>query len=175
MQTDAYDPHLKPDEIMFKEQVLSGNIYDQLMALTGYSPEQRRKFKAAFFMSVLYGDNSENYSKVHPITKVFRKLYPSVWQFIIDAKTPDGRGKPEDSYKRLSQEMQRRESALMIGAVCGRLAKYHADIPVVTIHDSLMTPPQHVDLVERIILEEFERLGVRPQVKREGAADRKAA
>jgi hypothetical protein len=63
--------------------------------------------------------------------------------------------------------MQEREASLMIGAVCGRLARHHPDVPLLTVHDSILTTPSHVDLVHRVITEEFGRLGVPVKLRAE--------
>jgi hypothetical protein len=50
----------------------------------------------------------------------------------------------------------------MIDTVCLRLKKHHPEIPVVTIHDSILTTAEHLPTVKRIILEEFARIDLRP-------------
>jgi hypothetical protein len=128
------------------------------MAELGY--EDRGAFKGAFFRDVLYGDNRAWYSIISPIRHAFRKRFENVWRFILKHKP-----KHENGFKELSRKMQRAESTLMIGGVCGRLAREHPDVPVLTIHDSIMTHKRHLPLVERLIREEFAKLGVQPQLK----------
>ncbi|MGC4033264.1 MAG: hypothetical protein QM754_16330 [Tepidisphaeraceae bacterium] len=152
--SEVAEPWLAEDEQRFKASVLAGTIYDEIMEATGYS--DRKKFKGDFFKAVLYGDNTKFYSYSNHIAKYFQQCYPNVWAFILDAK--------RDGYACLAQDMQRRESRFVIGRVCGRLALHHPDVPVLTIHDSVMTAPEHVGLVRRIIMEEFERIGMRPKM-----------
>jgi hypothetical protein len=160
-----YDAYLKDDEIEFKQRVMNGTIYDHLMGMTGYS--SRGKFKKDFFQGVLYGDNTANYSKVNKITHAFRATYPTVWEFILESKV--------GGFEQLARDMQTRESRLVIGQVCGRLALHHPDIPVITIHDSLMTIPEHVPTVVRIMEEEFLRIGLTPKIKVDAPPVLKAA
>jgi hypothetical protein len=63
--------------------------------------------------------------------------------------------------------MQREEAKFMLHTVCRRLFTYHKEVPVFTIHDSIMTTEEHVPLVRRIISEEFHRLGLHPTLKEE--------
>jgi hypothetical protein len=77
--------------------------------------------------------------------------------------------KHENGFKELSRQMQRAESALMIGEVCGRLTRQYPHVPVLTIHDSILTPRRHLATVIRIIREEFDRLGVQPELRAEDA------
>ena len=146
---------LEADEHQFRRDVLDGTVYDKLMVECGYT--DRRTFKGDFFEQVLYGDPTKYYSYNGQVTAAFTARYPNVWQFIRSVKSGG-----KDAYKRLPQEMQRRESRFLIGRVCGRLAAHHADVPVVTIHDSVLTPQTYQELVTRIVLEEFDRLGVVP-------------
>lgn len=88
---------------------------------------------------------------------IFRREFPSVHQFIFDQKV--------DDYRQLACNMQRAEAELMIDTVCLRLMTHHDEIPLVTIHDSIMTTEEHVPTVARIMVEEFQRIGFRPQFK----------
>ena len=45
----------------------------------------------------------------------------------------------------------------MLGGVCGRLMTHHPDVPLVSVHDALMTTGEHLPLVVRVLEEEFER------------------
>lgn len=113
----------------------------------------RSDFKQMLFADVFYGKREVN----TPITQLFGREFPSVHQFILDQKV--------ENYKNLARDMQRAESELMIDTVCLRLMAHHPEIPVVTIHDSIMTTEQHIPIVARIIREKFERIGFRPSLK----------
>jgi hypothetical protein len=41
------------------------------------------------------------------------------------------------------------------------------DIPLATIHDSFLTTAEHKDYVEAVAMDEFAKLGVTPNFKRE--------
>ena len=61
--------------------------------------------------------------------------------------------------------LQRAESQFVIGTVCRRLVEEFPDTPILTVHDSVMTTPPHVDVVVRVIRDEFDRLGVQPTLR----------
>jgi hypothetical protein len=63
--------------------------------------------------------------------------------------------------------MQRAESDFMYHCVVRRLMEHHAEVPVIVIHDSIMTTEEHCPLVRRIFEEEFARIGLHPTVKTE--------
>lgn len=167
VNADQFDHFLMDDERTFKARVLNGSLYDHLMGLTGYT--DRRKFKADFFAAVLYGDPSAYYSYSSPVKRAFAATYPTVWSFVLEMKSWDRKtGAKGDAFKRLAREMQRRESRFVIGRVCGRFAAHHPDVPLITVHDSIMSTPQHMPTVLRIMREEFLRIGVSPAIKVEG-------
>jgi hypothetical protein len=148
------------DVVRFASLTLAGTIYDHLMAAVHEA--DRKAFKQRFFAEVLYGDPSRHYVRASPLTAVFRKQFPTVWAFVLRQK--------RDGYERLAREMQRRESAFMLHRVCRRLMEHHPAVPVLTIHDSVLTTRPHVGLVRRVMREEFERLGVpAPAFKEEPA------
>lgn len=133
--------------------VEKGELYDFL----GKNSELSRKaFKEGLFRDVFFGQNRIR-SK---LTDEFEKQFPHVMAFIRRVK--------RSNYARLAWIMQREESRLMIDTICGRLMKEHPDMPVLTIHDSIMTTPGHEEAVRQTICEEFIRLGLMPTIRIEG-------
>ena len=58
---------------------------------------------------------------------------------------------------------------MLIEGVCGRLAVEYHECPVITIHDSILTTLQWVATVQRLIHEEFAKLGIHPTLRIEGS------
>lgn len=143
----------------FVRQVIDGIVYDRLMDDVGFY--NRKVFKGEFFRDVLYGDPKAGYAKVSNLRRAFGRKFPTVLDYIDYCKL----GSEPDSYKRLPQQMQIKESQFVLGAVCLRLATHHAEIPAITIHDSIMTTPEHVETVRRVMADEFTRIGVRPAMR----------
>jgi hypothetical protein len=134
----------------------NGELYDYLAE---NSPLTRKEFKATLFKDVFYGQNYINTE----LTKTFQKLFPSVMEFIRRIK----RG----NYARLSWIMQREESRIMIDGVCGRLMRECPDMPVLTIHDSIVTTPEFEDVARDIIQQEFRTVGLTPTLHTESYVD----
>jgi hypothetical protein len=84
-------------------------------------------------------------------------LFPSVMAEARKIKTPD--------HRRLAHFAQRVESGFMFGRVVPRIMVERQGLFVATIHDSILTPISEVEYVRGIMLDEFRRLGVTPQVK----------
>lgn len=156
------------DGARFISLVMDGKIYDYLMRRyreIGESVISRREFKHRFFQQVLYGDNDKFYASQLPLTILFQGEFPTVWEFILQQKQWSGVGPRGEAFKKLAIRMQQRESRYMIGQVCRRLMEYHPEIPILTIHDSILTHPEYMPTVQRLMTEEFLRLGVQPALR----------
>jgi len=91
-----------------------------------------------------------------PLFDVVGTEWPALADCILDAKG--------GCYQNLARDCQRLESRLMIdGAAGSLLAK--PSIPIVTIHDAILTTAAHVHSVEAVVIAEFGRLGVTPKIR----------
>lgn len=75
------------------------------------------------------------------------------------------RGLKRHDHAHAAHVMQSYEATLMIPMICGRLLRERPKIPVFTIHDSLVTTPEHEEYVKGVIVRVFEMVGVVPQLK----------
>ena len=85
----------------------------------------------------------------------FEGRFPEVMAMIKKIKS---RG-----FAQLAKVMQRYEAAFMYDRVVRRLMLEHPEVYVLTIHDSIMTLPEHAETIRSIMLEEFARLGLHPR------------
>ena len=111
----------------------------------------RETFKKQVFTQVFYGENCYE----GRLTRLFAKEFPTVWETIRTIKKED--------YKRLSHQMLRLESEIVINRAVRQCAL--EGIWVVTIHDCLVTYPEHAERVRQIMVEAFESVGVSPTIK----------
>jgi len=133
-------------------------FYELMMNRTGVPPEGRGQLKKDIFKEVFYGTGRDGMGwEDTPLRKAFVQSYPNVWKLIRRYK--------KGNYRRLAWAMQRAESRLMIDAVCYRLATEFPNVPIITIHDSIMTTYQYVPLISQLISEEFGIAGLRPTIK----------
>jgi hypothetical protein len=148
---DLSHPTENSDVETYLQLCEGGKLYEHLMELCGYT--DRNLLKGDFFERVIFATGKRDYE----MAKVFRRHFPSVWETIVKAK--------KDGYQRLPQKMQRAESRVMIDTVCFRLCEDYPDIPIITIHDSIMTIPEHVGTVKRLMQEGYAGVGLRPTIK----------
>jgi hypothetical protein len=125
----------------------TGRLYESLMP----ADADRSVFKKLFFRDVLYGMDR------HPsaVRARFAASFSTAAEVITALKS--------DDYCRLARLMQHRESSLFIGRACRRLMAERPKMPLVTVHDSLVTTIEHIEFVRAVLLDEFAILGVRPQ------------
>ncbi len=91
-----------------------------------------------------------------PLFDVVGTEWPALADYILDAKS--------DCYQNLARDCQRLESRLMIDGAAGSLLT-DPSIPIVTIHDAILTTAEHLPAVEAAVVAEFGRLGVTPKIK----------
>ena len=115
----------------------------------------RDDFKRLVFSDILFGRCCVS----SPVTRMFAEQFPDFYAFILEMKRED--------YADLARSMQRAESGFVYDCVVRRLMEHHREIPVIVIHDSIMTTEEHCPLVRRVFKEEFERIGLRPTIKTE--------
>jgi hypothetical protein len=139
---------------------VAGRFYESLAELWGIERNDAKKA----FMFILFGKNRGWYKT----EKMFAVEFPRTYRFI--------REKKKWGYKFLSVELQRQESNLVLDLTCTRLMEEYPEIPLWTIHDSIITTAEHIDLVEQILREECALwYGAEPNLKREYWADIRAA
>jgi hypothetical protein len=141
---------VSPDELHFIELCCTGKLYEFLQ--DELNIKSRKTAKEEFFLYV-YGRNRQS----SDVKTLFREEFPNVAAFIKEHKKKD--------HAFLAQLMQAVESNFVINIVCRRLMEFHKDVPVLTIHDSILTTQENVDLVHSILVEEFSGLGMTPELK----------
>ena len=85
---------------------------------------------------------------------VFKELFPSVAEVIRVHKTKD--------YRFLPRLLQNIEANFIINTVCRRIMLEMPEVPVFTIHDSILTTRPYVEAIRQIMIDEFARLGLTP-------------
>lgn len=132
-----------------------GLIYERIMY--EYNNKESVKLNRDEVKEMLFSQVLFCKSKNNKMTKIFKSMFPNVLDFIIDQK--------KDNYKDLSCQMQRIESKIVIWNVCGRLMREYVDVPVITVHDSIITNKSSEEVVKRLMIEEIMKYGITPTLK----------
>ena len=144
----------------YREMVTNGTIYEHFVDLMkidtkelelGFSPRDTVKFR---FMLCFYSANGSRSGGMKPL---FRSKFPKIYSLMCDLK--------EKHHNTLAILLQRVESILVLDKICGRIAQEKRNLPLFTVHDSILTTSAHVDYVKGIIEEECVRyIGVAPRL-----------
>lgn len=120
----------------FDVDVLTGNIYEKMRDLSG---KTRKEVKVNVY-SVLFGRNmTKDYWNV-----LFGEMYPNVYKWIKDYKYKN------KSYKIIAQELQRIESEFIFSNLIPNVLREYNELPIITIHDSIIIPDYAYDGVKEI-------------------------
>lgn len=104
-------------------------------------------------MQALY-DKPHHRNRVHDVLEA---RFPFVMDFLERAK--------RDDFRRLAHAAQRIESQFIFERVIPRVMAERPDLFVSTIHDSVLTTVGNEGHIRQIMLDEFARLGMEPQVR----------
>ena len=172
----------KPDFLLYRKLCVEGRLYEFFMEGMGFNPNDsqashkvRKEIKELFFASVLFG-RARVFGEKSRFRESFRLSFPSVHQMFQTIKRMDATDLPElkniirptgkkfkyeksnDAYKLVACLMQRVESAILFQVIAPRLLA--AGIRFVSVHDSIILLPEHVEEALEIIKVSFEKLGL---------------
>ncbi len=143
--------------------VVTGTLYEflelQFGIQLGATFANRKDVKAAVFQ-VLFTDNRYFGQDDAKPKRIFQEMFPQVYEVFKQLKSKD-----KSLLPRLLQSI---ESYLIINVIAKRISEEYPDAPIYTIHDSISTTEEYVDVVERIISEELSKaIGYAPKLEPE--------
>lgn len=138
------------DTIRYQKDCESGKFYKRMQEICKVADDSEVKTKV--FAEVFFGKRKKG-----RLLTGFRELYPTMGRLIEWVKRHD--------YKHLAHELQRIESSIVIDDACEVMRLQHPDVPILTIHDAILTTPEHVGLVKDVLRAAFNRRGVNPRIK----------
>jgi len=139
-------PEINGDTKRYFELVKNGLLYDDIIH---NSTIQSRSEAKEMIYKVLFGDNKKANRRVN---KVFRNLYPSVYEYILEFKDQ------RKNYKELSHELQKMESEFIFNTVVKDIFKNYPEIILFTVHDSIIFPKSYEERVRAIFNKHFQNL-----------------
>jgi hypothetical protein len=140
-----------PDVMQYIEWVTDGTYYDKLGGLlskvidTSEFPSIRDAGKSATF-GILFGQTgkyTQNEKKI-----AFREEFPSVANITRLVKTDETK---ERSHSTLSCTLQTVEANIILKYCCGTIANERPDLPIFTIHDSIVTTEGNEEYVKSVM------------------------
>lgn len=163
MMESLMNKGLNEDKNRFVDLVVAGQLYEYLVTQFKRKidlPNVDRAMAKIAVLQAFFSDNRFIGTEDAKPKRCFRDLFPSVYKVYATIKSKDK--------KILALLLQNIESYFIIDVIAKRIAKEHPDLPIFTIHDSIVTTVGNEELVARIMKEELERgIGKAPSLKYE--------
>jgi hypothetical protein len=149
MYHNSYEIYTPTDFQKYIEAVTTGTFYEQLQGLikekTG-NELKRDDVKELMFLCLYSSNKFFHQSKAKP-KKLFKTVFPTVYNLFTIIKEKD--------HSVLPKLLQQIESYLFIEVIGKRIHKERPELPIFTIHDSVVTTKGNEEYVKRIIGEEL--------------------
>lgn len=135
---------------IFLKECKEGNFYEYLAQKGGYvgdvknDKDKRKEFKQKVFTAILFGKNRPTFSEWELI---FKKAFPSIFNEIREIKCID--------YKSLSNMLQAHEAKLIFDAIPKINGYFDGEVPLLTIHDSIVSNNTGIKKVKEYMEKEF--------------------
>ena len=139
------------DVVAYVKCCEQGGFYESFTAPGGDRDATKRRFWPDVFFGKPFWRG--------PLRARFEERYPSLGEMLRVLK--------RKTHARPAWLLQNLEATIFIGAVCGRIMEEKRALPLLTIHDMLLCPPEDANYVREIVLHEFAKLGISPQLKLE--------
>ena len=159
--------------------VSTGVIYEEMIKVAKESIGEiitRAEAKKLIFY-ILFSSNQDDQgnqghhddSKINQMRKIFSQLFPKVNELYRLIKTEFEDVELEKQHNRLSCLLQSIESKIVLHRICKRIwEEGNQQIPIFTIHDSVVTTVENKDYVKDVMIEELTNcIGVKPTLKDE--------
>lgn len=111
-------------------------------------------------LKLMYYNPRERYSTSQVPFREFKRLFP------VEAAVMNLLKKR--NYKAFSVLLQKIEAQILLHEVCKEVYDISSDIPLFTVHDSIITTQQYASVLEEVLLKKYTGiLGFSPQLKRQ--------
>jgi hypothetical protein len=138
------------DIIKYIRMVNSGSFYEKISKLMFPNEIFNKKKVKPMIFTVFFSHNKYMGQPKAKAKKKFKEVLPYTYEVFRLLKLCD--------HTALAHILQRIESIIMIQKVVPRIAQEKPDLPIFTIHDSVVTIVGNEEYVAKVILEEIKRL-----------------
>ena len=161
MMLSLMDKGLKEDVKRYKDLVVTGQLYEYLEEQFKREldlPTIDRTTAKVALLQAFFSDNRFIGTEEAAPKRCFSQLFATVYKVFSIIKRKDKRT--------LALLLQNIESYFIVDVISKRISSEYPDLPIFTIHDSIVTTVGNKALVSQIITEELEKgIGVAPKLK----------
>lgn len=143
------ETNVNSDVHMYTEIVKSGRFYEYMAEQTKTKSKERGKLKAAIFQ-VLFTDNRFIGQKSAAPKRKFREIFPDVYELFSLIKKKEKSNMPK--------LLQRIESHIVLSVITKRISIEKPELPIFTIHDSIVTVQGYEDYVSQLMKCELKKM-----------------
>ena len=153
----------EPDVLQFKDIVSSGRFYEEfgkILKENGEIPnipdnEVKSAAKEITFSTLFSKNSSIRFVKS---IQLFRQQFPNVYELIKYIK--------EGNHPTLAVVLQNLEADLVLHKTCKLISESNPEIPLFTLHDSIITTEENVEFVREKMVEVLTQfIGLAPTLK----------
>lgn len=153
----------KEDTQFYIENVINGTLYEyltyEIKKRRGVEINDRKEIKKIIF-TVLFSDNRFIGQQEAWAKKMFRDIFPTVYAVFKAFKKSNSANLPI--------LLQRMESKLILDYVSKRISREKPNMPIFTIHDSVVCPVGKEYYVKEVLIQEcIKCLGIAPSIRYE--------
>jgi hypothetical protein len=140
----------------YRDMVIKGVLYDKMIKLCD-KDVNRDQIKEVLF-TIFYSSNySKNENTVND-KEIFKKLFPKIFGLIEILKKYE--------HNILAIILQSIESEIFLNRISKRITNEKSNVPIFTIHDSIIVVENQKDYVKEIVYDEiFKAIGFAPTLK----------
>lgn len=145
---------MKKDVVKFSQIVTSGDFYKEFGQLLKKNGElidvpdwkMKEEVKKILFATFFSKNSTIRYLNV---IKIFKKTFPSVYRVISLIK--------KRQHNTLAIVLQNLEAEIILHNVCKELNTNYPEVPIFTLHDSVITTEKNVEIVKNVILQTMKK------------------
>lgn len=151
------------DVILFKSIVSSGKFYEEFGKVLEDSgefvdieKEDIRGHVKDITFSTLFSKNSA--IRYKNSIRIFKKIFPNVYKVIKEIK--------QEKHNTLAVVLQNLEADLVLHKACKKISQERPDIPIFTLHDSIITTEENTEYVQSVLKSILKKhIGIEPNFK----------
>ncbi|MBB6332999.1 hypothetical protein HNP24_004002 [Chryseobacterium sediminis] len=158
-----YSISREDDVLLFKRIVSSGKFYEEFGKILKNNGEfenisddnLRKEVKNITFSTLFSNNRAISHSNY---IKIFKRIFPNVYKVLKYVK--------KGQHNTLAIVLQSLEADLVLQKACKRINTDKDDIPLFTLHDSIITTEENVEYVKYVLVQVMkENIGVKPNLK----------
>ena len=133
----------------YKNLAASGDLYEFFMRRIHLTEDIKNTLSLRDYVKtkIMHSFFSPNRTNCGEVKRILGSEFPFVTKLMVDIKRRD--------YVQFSLLLQRIESYLILDIICKRISKERPDLPIFTIHDSIVTTDGNQDYISSIIKDEM--------------------